>query len=72
MVEPSASGTNQTVTTFTIVLIFCRSLNSRIWNRSRNIIELKFEPLHCHTHGQDASANFFQRIPSKPLFIPAK
>ena len=30
-------------------------------------IELKFEPLHCHIHGQHKFAKFFQRIPSKQL-----
>ena len=29
---------------------------------------LKFQPLHCNTHGQHEIAKFFQRIPSKQLF----
>ena len=28
----------------------------------------KFEPLHCHAHGQHTSAKFFPRILSKQLF----
>ena len=32
------------------------------------LILLKFEPLCCHTHGQHASVNVFQQIPSKQLF----
>ena len=28
-------------------------------------IQLKFESLRCHMHGQHAFVNFFQRIPSK-------
>ena len=30
-------------------------------------MQLKFEPLHYHTHGQNASAKYFQRIPSKVI-----
>ena len=32
------------------------------------LIQLKFEPLGCHAHGQHALAKFFQRIPSKQQF----
>ena len=67
---PSASGTNQTLTTFTIVLIFHRSLISQIWNQFVKLIQLKFEPLCCHAHGQHASADVFQPILSKQLFRP--
>ena len=31
-------------------------------------IQLKFEPLHCNTHGQHKFAKFVQRITSKQLF----
>ena len=31
-------------------------------------IQLKFQPLHCNTHGQHEFAKFFQQIPSKQLF----
>ena len=31
-------------------------------------IQLKFELLRCHTHGQHEFVKFFQRIPSKQLF----
>ena len=32
------------------------------------IIQLKYEQLRCHTHGQHEFAKFFQQIPSKQLF----
>ena len=42
-----------------IVLIFHGSLISRIWNRSQNyFIQLKFETLHCNTHGQHEFAKY--------------
>ena len=31
-------------------------------------IQLKFEPLHCHTCEQHEFAKLFQQIPSKQLF----
>ena len=32
-------------------------------------IQLKFEPLRCHTHGKLKFAKLFQRIPLKQLFV---
>ena len=52
---------------YRIVLIFRGSLISRI-SQFAKLIQLKFEPLHCHAHGQNASVKFFQQIPSKQLF----
>ena len=46
---------------------------SRIFNFANlesfmKFIQLKFETLHCNTHGQHEFAKFFQQIPSKQLF----
>ena len=52
--------------------LFRRSLIlriSRIWNRSRKFIQLKFEPLCCQAHGQHASTKFLQQIASKQLCV---
>ena len=53
-----------------IALIFCGFLFLNFTNLESFVkfIQLKFEPLCCHVHGQHASAKYFSRIPSKQLF----
>ena len=51
-----------------------RTYISRVFNfvnleSFTKLIQLKFEPLHCHTHGQHEFVDFSQQLPSKQLYI---